>query len=54
VVIPILGFFVARAICRRLLRTEAHPLRGWTGTPVGRAPEGGFEPAGKGGAPPPP
>ena len=40
VVIPILGFFIARAICRRLLRTEAHPLRGWTGTAVDRSPGG--------------
>ena len=32
VVIPILGFLIARAICRRCSGTEAHPLRGWTGT----------------------
>jgi hypothetical protein len=48
VVVPILGFFIARAVCRRLLRTEAHPLRGWTGSPVARSPEGGFEAVGDG------
>jgi ubiquinol-cytochrome c reductase cytochrome b subunit len=45
VVIPILGFFIARAICKRLLRSEAHPLRGWTGTRVARSADGGFEAA---------
>ena len=52
--VPIAGFFIARAICRRLLRSEAHPLRGWTGERVERAPEGDFEAAGKGPGPPPP
>jgi ubiquinol-cytochrome c reductase cytochrome b subunit len=53
VVIPILGFFVARAICLRLLGSEAHPLRGWTGSRVSRAPGGGFEtPGGDPGTPP--
>jgi len=58
VVFPILGFFIARAICRRLQRSDAHPLRGWTGAPVARSADGGFEaaapPAGgrEGGSPP--
>jgi ubiquinol-cytochrome c reductase cytochrome b subunit len=59
VVFPILGFFIARAICRRLQRSDAHPLRGWTGAPVARSADGGFEAAAppgggrEGGSPPP-
>jgi ubiquinol-cytochrome c reductase cytochrome b subunit len=45
VVVPIAGFFITRAICRRLAGTGQHPLRGWTGTPVRRSPTGGFEAA---------
>ena len=48
--IPLLGFFIARAICRRLAESDAHPLRGWTGGSVERSAEGGFE---GGGTPPP-
>lgn len=54
VVVPIAGFLIARAICRRLQRSDAHPLRGWSGAPVGRTAEGGFESAGKGGSGPGP
>ena len=54
IVIPILGFLIARAICRRLLKSDAHPLREWTGTPVARSAEGGFEAAGRGGRTGPP
>jgi ubiquinol-cytochrome c reductase cytochrome b subunit len=47
IVVPLAGFFIARAVCRRLQRSGAHPLRGWTGTPVSRSPGGGFEAAGE-------
>jgi ubiquinol-cytochrome c reductase cytochrome b subunit len=43
VVLPIVGFFVAKWNCERLLESEAHPLRGWTGTAVQRSADGGFE-----------
>ena len=36
VVIPILGFFIARAICRRL-PDRGPPAGGWTGTAVDRS-----------------
>jgi quinol---cytochrome-c reductase cytochrome b subunit len=32
IVVPILVFFVVRAVARELQRTDVHPLRGWTGT----------------------
>jgi ubiquinol-cytochrome c reductase cytochrome b subunit len=54
VVVPIAGFFIARAICRRLLRSEAHPLRRWTGERVERTNAGDFEAAGKRPGPPSP
>jgi ubiquinol-cytochrome c reductase cytochrome b subunit len=41
--IPIIVFFVARAICRELQRTELHPLRGFVGTRVTQRPTGGFD-----------
>jgi ubiquinol-cytochrome c reductase cytochrome b subunit len=44
VVAPIAGFFIAHSVCRWLLRTEEHPLRGWTGAVVRRTPSAGFEP----------
>jgi ubiquinol-cytochrome c reductase cytochrome b subunit len=46
IVIPVLGFFVAREICRRLAASDAHPLRGWTGAAVRRSEDGGFEATG--------
>jgi ubiquinol-cytochrome c reductase cytochrome b subunit len=48
IVIPILGFLIARGVCNRLAASDAHPLRGWTGTAVQRGADGGFEAAGKG------
>ena len=39
-VLPIIVFFAARAVCRSLQRTEAHPLRAWQGEVVRRAPDG--------------
>jgi ubiquinol-cytochrome c reductase cytochrome b subunit len=35
-VAPAIAFFVTRATCRRLQRTEEHPLRGWSGRVVHR------------------
>ena len=50
-VVPVITYVVTLRICRELLRSEAHPLRGWTGRRVRRTPEGGFatdeEPAGR-------
>jgi quinol---cytochrome-c reductase cytochrome b subunit len=34
VVVPVLVFFVIRRVARELKETEAHPLRGWTGSVV--------------------
>jgi ubiquinol-cytochrome c reductase cytochrome b subunit len=41
--IPIVVFFVVRAVCRELQRTELHPLRGFIGTGVRQTATGGFE-----------
>jgi ubiquinol-cytochrome c reductase cytochrome b subunit len=43
IILPLAGFFLAKWNCQRLLASEAHPLRGWTGTAVRRNPGGGFE-----------
>lgn len=42
-VFPALVFVVTKWMCEQLRDSEAHPLRGWTGGIVGRAPSGGFE-----------
>jgi ubiquinol-cytochrome c reductase cytochrome b subunit len=42
--IPLIAFFFARKVCRDLQRSEAHPLRGWTGRRLRRTPDGGFAP----------
>ncbi|MCW2951383.1 MAG: ubiquinol-cytochrome c reductase cytochrome b subunit [Conexibacter sp.] len=42
--VPLIAFFVARKVCRDLQRSEAHPLRGWSGRRLRRTPDGGFEP----------
>jgi len=39
---PIVVFILTRRICRELLASESHPLRGWSGTVVRRTPGGGF------------
>jgi len=41
-VAPIVVFFAVRRICRELLASESHPLRGWNGTVVRRTAAGGF------------
>ena len=42
-VLPVLAFIVAKWNCERLLQSERHPLRGWSGAAVRRTPSGGFE-----------
>jgi ubiquinol-cytochrome c reductase cytochrome b subunit len=42
-VLPIVVFFLVRRICRELRASGAHPLRGWVGATVTRAPGGGFQ-----------
>jgi ubiquinol-cytochrome c reductase cytochrome b subunit len=42
-VIPIVVFAITRSACRTLLRSEAHPLRGWNGAIVARRPDGTSE-----------
>jgi ubiquinol-cytochrome c reductase cytochrome b subunit len=44
VLLPVLVFFVTRRVCRDLKAAERHPLRGWWGTVVRRAPSGGYLP----------
>src|SRR4029453_13438574 len=39
---PFVVFFVAKRVCEELLRSEQHPLRGWTGQAVRRTARGGF------------
>jgi ubiquinol-cytochrome c reductase cytochrome b subunit len=43
VVLPVLAFLVAKAICEELRRTRVHPARGGPGQVVVRRPDGGFE-----------
>ncbi len=43
VLVPVVVFLVVRRVCEELRATDAHPLRGWTGTEVRRSPSGGFE-----------
>jgi ubiquinol-cytochrome c reductase cytochrome b subunit len=40
---PVIAYFAARSIARRLQRGGDHPLRGWNGRVLRRAPSGGFE-----------
>jgi ubiquinol-cytochrome c reductase cytochrome b subunit len=42
-VVPVVVFFVVRRMCAELKRTEAHPLREWSGEIVARNEAGGFE-----------
>ncbi|MBV9838170.1 MAG: ubiquinol-cytochrome c reductase cytochrome b subunit [Solirubrobacterales bacterium] len=42
-VVPIVVFFLTRAVCRSLARSEAHPLRAWQGNVVSRRADGGVE-----------
>jgi len=39
-VLPIIVFFITRAVCRALKRSEGHPLRAWQGEVVRRESDG--------------
>jgi hypothetical protein len=43
-VVPVVVFLVAGRVARELRASEAHPLRGWTGSVVRRTDDGGFAP----------
>jgi ubiquinol-cytochrome c reductase cytochrome b subunit len=43
-VVPLIAYAVALKVCRELQRSEARPLRGWSGHRVRRTPQGGFAP----------
>ena len=40
--VPLAVFLATRAICRELAASGTHPLRGWSGAVLARAPDGGF------------
>jgi ubiquinol-cytochrome c reductase cytochrome b subunit len=42
-VLPVIVYQVTRRVCEELKASEAHPLRGFAGTVVKRAPTGGYE-----------
>jgi ubiquinol-cytochrome c reductase cytochrome b subunit len=42
-VLPIIVFFVTRAVCRSLQRSHTHPLRSWQGSVIRRRPDGAIE-----------
>jgi quinol---cytochrome-c reductase cytochrome b subunit len=42
-VLPVIVFFVTRATCRWLKRSESHPLRDWEGSVIARRRDGAFE-----------
>jgi ubiquinol-cytochrome c reductase cytochrome b subunit len=42
-VLPIIVFFITRAACRALKRSEAHPLRAWQGEVVRRDSDGSLQ-----------
>jgi ubiquinol-cytochrome c reductase cytochrome b subunit len=42
-IVPFLAFWIAKRVCEELQRSEAHPLRAWTGGRVRRTAAGGFE-----------
>ena len=41
-VLPVIVYVVTLRVCRELLRSDAHPLRGWSGRRVRRLPSGAF------------
>jgi ubiquinol-cytochrome c reductase cytochrome b subunit len=43
IVVPVLVYALVKRVCLVLLASEAHPLRGWSGTVVTRNPRGGFD-----------
>jgi ubiquinol-cytochrome c reductase cytochrome b subunit len=45
-VMPVVVFFLTRAICRQLKRSETYPLRGWSGRITTRNAAGGYEAVG--------
>jgi ubiquinol-cytochrome c reductase cytochrome b subunit len=42
-IVPFIAFWIAKRVCEELQRSDAHPLRGWTGARVRRTESGGFE-----------
>jgi ubiquinol-cytochrome c reductase cytochrome b subunit len=42
-IVPFIAFWIAKRVCEELQRSDAHPLRGWTGARVRRTATGGFE-----------
>jgi ubiquinol-cytochrome c reductase cytochrome b subunit len=42
-IVPFVAFWIAKRVCEELQRSDAHPLRGWTGGRVRRTASGGFE-----------
>jgi hypothetical protein len=42
-IVPFIAFWIAKRVCEELQRSEAHPLRAWTGGRVRRTSSGGFE-----------
>jgi len=43
-VVPPIAYLITLRVCRDLRRSEAHPLRGWSGRRIVRTPAGGFAP----------
>jgi ubiquinol-cytochrome c reductase cytochrome b subunit len=42
-VLPVATYIVTKAVCERLRRSGAHPLREWSGSVISRNGEGGFD-----------
>jgi ubiquinol-cytochrome c reductase cytochrome b subunit len=53
-VLPFVVYFLVRRVCEELRVSEAHPLRGFSGSVLARDAAGGFEPLGGDGAEPAP
>jgi hypothetical protein len=43
-IVPVLVYMLVKRVCLVLQASEAHPLRGWSGSVVTRNPRGGFDP----------
>jgi ubiquinol-cytochrome c reductase cytochrome b subunit len=43
-IVPLLVYVLVKRVCLVLQASEAHPLRGWSGSVVTRNPRGGFDP----------
>jgi ubiquinol-cytochrome c reductase cytochrome b subunit len=42
-IVPVIVYLIVKRVCLGLLASEAHPLRGWSGSVVTRNPRGGFD-----------